>query len=120
MARFDQDKGFGFIQQDDGSSDIFVHISAFGRTVASYDVSKGMRVQYKRVDSDKGPKAVQASFISDVESDVYYAYAGAAPEEETGDAVLPTEQAWQALWDSWQKQAFESFLEHARANGWVR
>jgi cold shock protein len=49
---FNAQKGFGFIQPDDGSKDVFVHISAVeraGRTTLpegqklSYDIEEGQR-----------------------------------------------------------------------------
>ncbi len=42
---FNSVKGFGFIQPDDGSKDVFVHISAVERSGLSY-LSEGQRVEF--------------------------------------------------------------------------
>jgi cold shock protein len=51
---FNPDKGFGFIQQDDGSKDVFVHISAVERsgigTIAEKDK---LSYSVERTDSGK-------------------------------------------------------------------
>lgn len=43
---FNSDKGFGFIQPDDGTADNFVHISAVERSGMS-TLQKDQRVQYE-------------------------------------------------------------------------
>jgi cold shock CspA family protein len=111
IMRFDHGRGFGFIRQDIDDTDLFVHVSAFGRTVTTSDIREGMRVSFRQADSDKGPKAVSVSFLTEEE-----------PEygEDSGDVAVPTEEAWRALWDKAQQVAYEALLEAARANGWVR
>ena len=42
---FNSVKGFGFIQPDDGSKDVFVHISAVERSGLSY-LGEGQRVEF--------------------------------------------------------------------------
>jgi len=42
---FNTTKGFGFIQPEDGSKDVFVHISAVERSGLSY-LSEGQRVEF--------------------------------------------------------------------------
>jgi CspA family cold shock protein len=42
---FSQQKGFGFIQPDDGSKDVFVHISALERAGMSA-LSEGQKVTF--------------------------------------------------------------------------
>ena len=42
---FNSVKGFGFIQPDDGSKDVFVHISAVERSGLSH-LGEGQRVEY--------------------------------------------------------------------------
>jgi cold shock protein len=42
---FNLSKGFGFIQPDDGSKDVFVHISAVERSGLGH-LGEGQRVEY--------------------------------------------------------------------------
>ncbi|MBI2311282.1 MAG: cold-shock protein [Betaproteobacteria bacterium] len=42
---FNPSKGFGFIQPDDGSKDVFVHISAVQRAGLA-SLAEGQKVQY--------------------------------------------------------------------------
>jgi CspA family cold shock protein len=43
---FNATKGYGFIQPDDGSQDVFVHISAVVRSGLS-DLNEGQKVEYE-------------------------------------------------------------------------
>ncbi len=43
---FNKVKGFGFIQPDDGSKDVFVHISAVERAGLG-DLNEGQKVQFE-------------------------------------------------------------------------
>jgi CspA family cold shock protein len=52
---FNDAKGFGFIEQEDGS-DVFVHFSAIGGD-GFKSLSEGDAVSFEVVDSPKGPKA---------------------------------------------------------------
>jgi CspA family cold shock protein len=45
---FNGQKGFGFIQPDDGSKDVFVHISAVERA-GKYSFNEGQKVSYEVV-----------------------------------------------------------------------
>ena len=45
---FNQQKGFGFIQPDDGSQDVFVHISAVERAGMS-SLREGQKVSFEIV-----------------------------------------------------------------------
>ncbi len=53
---FNESKGYGFIQQDNGS-DVFVHYSSI-KSEGFKTLAEGQRVQFEIVDGDRGPKAV--------------------------------------------------------------
>ena len=52
---FNAAKGFGFIEQDNGS-DVFVHYSAI-KSQGYKSLDEGARVEYEVVDGPKGPSA---------------------------------------------------------------
>ncbi len=52
---FNEKKGFGFIQQDNGP-DVFVHYSNIGGD-GFKNLEEGQTVEFELVDSPKGPKA---------------------------------------------------------------
>ena len=54
---FNTTRGFGFIAPDDGSKDIFVHISAVQQSEIEYLV-EGQKVDFDVEEEARGPKAV--------------------------------------------------------------
>ncbi len=52
---FNATKGFGFIQPDDGSKDVFVHISAVDRAGMS-GLNEGQKVRYELVSDQRSGK----------------------------------------------------------------
>jgi CspA family cold shock protein len=56
---FNGQKGFGFIQPDDGSKDVFVHISAVERAGMS-NLSEGQKISYEVVtDRQRGKSSAE-------------------------------------------------------------
>ena len=53
---FNSSKGFGFIQPDDGSKDVFVHISAVERAGMS-NLGEGQKLSYEIVRDQKTGKS---------------------------------------------------------------
>jgi cold shock protein len=53
---FDAGKGYGFIQPDDGSKDVFVHISAVERAGMT-GLNEGQKVSFDVVANPKNGKA---------------------------------------------------------------
>ncbi len=56
VSFFKDDKGFGFIEPDDGSKDVFVHQSAI-QMEGLRSLKKGDNVEFSVVDDPKGAKA---------------------------------------------------------------
>lgn len=53
---FNESKGFGFIAQDDGGPDVFVHFSAIQGS-GFKTLNEGQKVTYDVQDGPKGPQA---------------------------------------------------------------
>ncbi len=56
---FNESKGFGFITQDDGGADVFVHFNAIQGT-GFKTLAEGQAVNY---DVQNGPKGLQAGNV---------------------------------------------------------
>jgi cold shock protein len=62
---FSNEKGYGFITQDDGGKDVFVHHSAI--TGEGYkSLAEGAKVEYEVEEGPKGPQARTVSVASSV------------------------------------------------------
>jgi CspA family cold shock protein len=59
---FNADKGFGFISQDGGGDDVFVHFSAI-QSGGYRSLEENQRVEFEVVQSQKGPQAEQVRTI---------------------------------------------------------
>jgi CspA family cold shock protein len=53
---FNGQKGFGFIQPDDGSKDVFVHISAVERA-GMFGLNEGQKISYDLVADKRSGKS---------------------------------------------------------------
>lgn len=59
---FNAEKGFGFIEREDGQGDVFVHFSAIeGDGYRSLD--EGQRVTFEVTEDVKGPRAANVSVV---------------------------------------------------------
>ncbi len=55
---FNDEKGYGFIQPDDGSSDVFVHFRQVNQsTPGRVSLQDGQRVSFEVGQGQKGPQA---------------------------------------------------------------
>ena len=57
---FDDNKGFGFVQSNDGGKDVFVHISILGPSGVQH-LAEGQAVNMRVVDTPKGREALSIS-----------------------------------------------------------
>ena len=60
VARYDEERGFGFITPDAGGADLFVHVSVLKGAEALY---QGDRVRYQVRQSDRGPQADRVELV---------------------------------------------------------
>ncbi|UMP06761.1 cold-shock protein [Amycolatopsis sp. EV170708-02-1] len=59
---FNGEKGYGFITQDDGGPDVFVHYSEIQGT-GFKSLDEGQRVEYEIGQGQKGPQAQRVTAI---------------------------------------------------------
>ncbi|MFU8805822.1 MAG: cold-shock protein [Bradymonadaceae bacterium] len=59
---FNEDKGFGFIERDDGGPDVFLHFSALDQS-GFKTVAEGTAVEFDVEPGPKGPKAANVTQI---------------------------------------------------------
>jgi len=57
---FNAEKGFGFIAQDDGGADVFVHFSAIAGN-GYRSLEEGQKVEFE---TSQGPKGLQAANVT--------------------------------------------------------
>lgn len=57
---FNDERGFGFIQPDDGGKDIFVHVNGLN---GDFSLLEGDKVSYEVEEGRKGPNAVNVSIV---------------------------------------------------------
>jgi cold shock protein len=60
---FNDAKGYGFIAQEDGGDDVFVHFSAIEGS-GFKSLTEGAKVQYEVEQGAKGPQARNVSIVS--------------------------------------------------------
>jgi CspA family cold shock protein len=63
VARYDAERGFGFITPDAGGADLFVHVSVVRGTEG---LQEGDRVRYQVRQSDRGPQADSVERLADL------------------------------------------------------
>jgi cold shock protein len=59
---FNAQKGYGFIQPDDGSKDVFVHITAVERAGLS-DLNEGQKVSFDLEERPRGTSATNLKLV---------------------------------------------------------
>ena len=57
---FNETKGFGFLSQDNGGKDVFVHISAIAST-GFKTLAEGQAVSFEIEEGQRGPSAVNVT-----------------------------------------------------------
>jgi CspA family cold shock protein len=62
---FNNDKGYGFIAQDDGGEDVFVHHTAISGA-GFKSLAEGAKVEYEVEKGPKGPQARDVSVVTSV------------------------------------------------------
>ncbi len=91
---FNVEKGFGFVQQEGGGEDVFVHISAVERAGLE-GLAEGQELQYNLVDRGGKVSAQDLQVVGDV---IAVAAKPAAPARElTGERVTGTVKFFNAM-----------------------
>ncbi|MDD2839347.1 MAG: cold-shock protein [Sulfuricurvum sp.] len=61
---FNSEKGFGFIQQDNGGKDVFVHFRQINNTgYGRVSLEEGQKVTFSIGEGEKGPQAENVTIL---------------------------------------------------------
>jgi CspA family cold shock protein len=66
---YDLERGFGFLAPDDGSDDIFVHVSQVQGEGAARALREGQTVEFETGEGPRGPQALRVAVTGDVAPD---------------------------------------------------
>ncbi len=58
---FDSEKGYGFIEPQDGSEDVFLHVNNITGSTRGNDLHDGQEVAFETEKTEKGLSAINAS-----------------------------------------------------------
>jgi len=61
---FDNKKGYGFIQPEDGSADLFVHYSSIKSEADFKTLKQGSGIEYEVAEGKKGMQAVNVTLLA--------------------------------------------------------
>src|SRR5829696_6028744 len=66
---YDLERGFGFLAPDDGSADIFVHVSQVQGEGVARALREGQTVEFEPGEGPRGPQALHVAVTGDVAPD---------------------------------------------------
>jgi CspA family cold shock protein len=122
VIRFDEVKGYGFITPTDGSEDVFVHANELTNRGAR--VTTGTLVEFRVIDSERGPKAYDVKIIEEGTS-----HSQSVPEDEVFEIFSEADfvhQITELLLSAAPQLSGSTILEirgaivpFARKNGWI-
>jgi CspA family cold shock protein len=61
---FRDDLGYGFINPDNGGPEVFVHYSGIAEGEGRKNLPDGAKVEFDRVERDRGPGAVDVKVVA--------------------------------------------------------
>jgi cold shock protein len=64
VKKFHKDRGFGFIQRDDGGKDVFVHVQQVKASKVQGQLKDGDKLDFEIQEGERGPRAANISRVA--------------------------------------------------------